>query len=296
MTATTQELIVKRHGVGRNGPSTFCVRHEIIYHARETVMRNVMSQLTVQAALFCALLAAVPTCCAQEPVVSPNSARGSHLTVDVKRVLSYGTDLNPLFEITLTYSFDNRKTIWIRGLGTVPATAELSYFLAAKELEFREGPKGTHLVTVPLTPTFFPAASGPQFPGISDFHNPGPKRTSNKSLDDVTTAILAALKDFANIPPKSCPIPFEDNCLLTAWVTVSTVPKPLEGQVAVMITFIPLESATKAGAKTRITVALEERESLIGSGLWHEASDPVRNAAKDKLARLSDELDKLVRK
>ncbi len=58
-------------------------------------------------------------------------------------------------------------------------------------------------------------------------------------------AILAALKDFGNIPPKSCPTPFEDNCLLTAWITLPNVPKPLVGQMAVMVTFIPIESTMK---------------------------------------------------
>ena len=48
--------------------------------------------------------------------------------------------------------------------------------------------------------------------------------------------------------------------------------------------------------RTRITISPEARESLIGSSVWHEATDPVRDAAKGKLSKLSDDLDKLALK
>jgi hypothetical protein len=256
-------------------------------------MKYTLWQFTLQTAALGVMLGTASTCCAQQPAVPANSARGPHFAVDVKRALSYGSDANPLYELTIAYSFDDEKTLWIRGLGTVPAKAELVYFSSAKEVEFRETPKGPHLVSVPIRATFFPAASGPQFPSVSDFHNPGAKQTSHKPLADVTTTLLAALTDFGNGPPRSCPL-FEDNCLLTAWTSLPLAGRYLQGQVAVMITFIPVESTAPGGPKTQIIVAPEERETLIGSGVWHEASEPVRVAAKEKLTKLADVVNKLV--
>lgn len=235
-------------------------------------------------------------CCAQDAVVSSNSAHSSHFKVEVTRVVSYGSDVLPLFEVTLTYSFDSQQTVWLKGLGVLPAKATLSYFATTKELEFRDSPRGGSLVAIPLRSTFFPAIAGPIFPAISDFHNPGPKRVSVKSLEEITKAVLDALGAVANLPPKSCPAPWEDNCLITAWITLPNVSKPLEGQVAIMITFVPKETRGKAGPQTTITLALEERQTLVGSGIWHEAGDAVRNAAKEKLSKLLDELDTLASK
>jgi len=109
----------------------------------------------------------VPLAAAQERTGGANPARVLVRTV-VKVLLSPDV---PGYAIAYEYDFPNRQSVYIKGVGTVPAHGVFRFVTADKELEFRDGPAGRVLKTVPLQETTVVASKPPRLdlPSIDDF-------------------------------------------------------------------------------------------------------------------------------
>lgn len=107
---------------------------------------------------------------------SDSSASVSARKVDVKSVVKVLIAKDtPGYLIAYEYDFPERGSVYIAHLGTVPAKGSFRYVSTEKLLEFRDGPDGEILVSVPLLETVIVAAKPPlmrmpdekQFPDAS---------------------------------------------------------------------------------------------------------------------------------
>jgi hypothetical protein len=101
--------------------------------------------------------------------LQPNATAGK---IDIKSVVKVLTGKDTLgYSIAYEYEFPQRASVYIEHLGTVPAKGHFRYISMDKQLEFREGPKGNTLATVPLQETIIVAAKPPlmEMPDESEF-------------------------------------------------------------------------------------------------------------------------------
>jgi hypothetical protein len=85
--------------------------------------------------------------------------------VDVKSVVKvFLAKDTPGYSIAYEYDFPQRRSVYIRGFGTVPGRGSFRYLTAGTLLEFRDSPTGEVLARVPLQETVIVAARPPLLP------------------------------------------------------------------------------------------------------------------------------------
>jgi len=77
----------------------------------------------------------------------------------------------PGYSIAYEYDFPQRRSVYIKGFGTVPAKGSFRYLTPDTQLEFRDSPAGQVLARVPLQQTIIVAAKPPLLPTpeVKDF-------------------------------------------------------------------------------------------------------------------------------
>src|SRR5262249_25895385 len=90
----------------------------------------------------------------QEPALETNKAHGANYEVNVTSVVEKSTlESKVVYEITYSYEFRGRNTVYVRGLGTIPAKGNFSYLTSDLQLEFLESATGPVLAAVQLEET-----------------------------------------------------------------------------------------------------------------------------------------------
>ncbi len=92
--------------------------------------------------------------------------------VDIRSAVKVfvGTD-TPALRVVYRYDFRDRQTVYINGLGMVPAHGEFEYLTREPSLQVRDAPGGALLAEVPLKETIVVAARAPlnRVPAEKDF-------------------------------------------------------------------------------------------------------------------------------
>ena len=91
-----------------------------------------------------------------EPVVAPgvNGAKGEHFDVKVERVLGNKLPGREIaYDVAYQYSFDDRDSVFIQGLGLVPASGSFRYTASTPELKFLSARDGSPILEVALAQT-----------------------------------------------------------------------------------------------------------------------------------------------
>jgi hypothetical protein len=84
-----------------------------------------------------------------------NKAQGPNYSVNVSKVLERTTAENTVvYQISYSYDFKERKSVYVKGLGTVLPKGQFSYMVPEPLLEFRESLSGPVITTVQLEETF----------------------------------------------------------------------------------------------------------------------------------------------
>jgi hypothetical protein len=99
------------------------------------------SALPTLIGLVACVLAALP---------SPARAQSSTARVKVSTLVEVPAPEGPLYRVTYQYEFPERDTVFIDGIGTMPAHGELTYLLSAKSVRFLDAFGGRLLHTEPL--------------------------------------------------------------------------------------------------------------------------------------------------
>jgi hypothetical protein len=117
-----------------------------------------------------------PTFAQNTPVssitVSTNNATGPRVYVQVDSVSKvFIAKDSPAYLISYNYAFGYYSTVYLQGLGAVPAKGSFVHLVKDLQLDFRDSLDGPRIVTVPLQPTVIVAAKPPlnEVPGENQF-------------------------------------------------------------------------------------------------------------------------------
>jgi hypothetical protein len=198
--------------------------------------------------------------------------------VDVKSVVKiFIAKDTPGYSIVYDYEFPQRSSVFVEHLGTVPAKGSFRYISTDKQLEFRDGPGGDVLATVPLQETVIVAAKPPlmEVPDESQF--PAAFREliwdSSNSLHERANTVLG--KFFRYDPRNDKGVVY----LRTTFtpLPLGSVPDGVTAQVALLLSFIDRPEAGKYSFRI---------QSLVREGRTH--SDEFRPTSNPAVIRSAD--------
>jgi hypothetical protein len=225
-------------------------------------------------------LAAAQETTGDRRLASPDSQSGSVLIRTAVKVF-LAPDV-PGYAIAYEYDFPQRQSVYIKGIGTVPAHGLFRFLTADKELEFRDGPTGRVLKTVPLKETTVVASKPPRLdlPAIDDF--PRDFQTfvwdSRNALQERAQIVLGKYFHLATGP--DCRNEADMESMRTTFVPLdlkNTVPGAT-AQVALLVSF---------PCKPRSDKYSFQVKSRVMEGRTH--SDEARSTRNSDILNLSDE-------
>jgi hypothetical protein len=215
--------------------------------------------------------------------------------VNVVKAVPRGTTERPIFDLQLSYAFPQRSNVWLQGIGTVPASGQLTYTLRLADVVFAESEKGKILATVPVKPTEIQ-----QTPALGDPYAStslgtgwildGEPIKSPIGREEAWNFIERGLRDVYNqyTAPTPCR-PDDQGCLLTEWTSITKPAEWLQGEMAVMVTYAQVSSKPLT---TSMKVYYLPRQAPIGEKVrWDYKVDfEIRKIAVDKVAALRTRL------
>ncbi len=209
-----------------------------------------------------------------------NKAQGSNYSVNVSSVIEKTTPENKVvYQISYSYEFKGRSSIYVKGLGTVPAKGQFSYMASEPRLEFKKSATGQVIAVVQLEETFRSQGSdSTEFPEESRF----PTFFRSNTWTPPATFPLAAV----NVIQKYFPSGYnarqtgQVNYLVTTYRNLQ-VPNPnndsiiqnLRSQIAIIVS----QPYDPAGNKFTYHIQFVARDRPRLSTTWRYGDD--RNAA-----------------
>lgn len=196
------------------------------------------------------------------PAQSGSLPQGVSLTFE--RAIPRGGEKRPRYDLRFTYRFEKRSTVWLQGVGVVPASGNLELTLQGDKLVFQARRRGGVLASIPVKPTEVQQTP----PTGSPYASTAP---GEKWLQD-GAAIVAPIPPEQSwnllaeklqetygkyVGPTPCR-PDDGGCLLTQWTTLTAPNDILQVQMAVMIVF------ANAGGKASFKIYYQGRQALIG--------------------------------
>jgi len=239
--------------------------------------------------LFATLAIVVDARCFGE--VNKFTSPGSDVTVVVAD--PHGSTRNPVFDVKISYKFDAMRSVWLQGVGKLPASGEVSYVLRGSWLAFFDKKNGNRLASVKVA-----AIGVKQSPALGD---PYPSTAQGWSavhplsvaIDEVgawdsfkKTLDTVYSREMGSTPCR----PDDDGCLLTQWTSITAPADLMQMQMAVMMTY--RESTTQGGHALSVKIFYMLRQAPIGEGLhWdYQVDDSTRQVGLARLKKLQDAL------
>jgi hypothetical protein len=247
-------------------------------------VQNILAQFIIASAF------ALSTTATGGDATLPAGAR-----VNVVKAVPRGTTERPIIDLRLSYAFPQRSNVWLQGIGTVPASGELSYTLRLADVVFAESEKGKILASVPVKPTEIqqtPALGDPYASTSLDagWLLDGEPITAAIETKGAWNFIERSLRDVYNgyTGPTPCR-PDDQGCLLTQWTSITKPMEWLQGEMAVMVTYAKLSNKPPT---TSLKVYYLLRQAPIGQkGHWDYKVDPeIRKIALNKIVALRTRL------
>lgn len=249
-------------------------------------------RLAVVACCAALYLMFAPLCHALPPKPQQTNVSGGYkYFVEVRSVI----DRSPadggkvLYEIKYRYEFGGLESVYVTGLGIVPAKRdEVTYLTEEKKLEFRESAGGEVLVTVPLRVTVATqGGGGPELPQENLFSEAALSGAwgQRNSFSDHAHGILQRYFSFGIQAYQRGAVSY----YLTTYRTLSIPGGNLRGQVAVMVS--QPYSAGGGGTGYRVQYVVRDRPRL--SNTWRyggEVSENTKTVAAAFIKTLVAEL------
>jgi hypothetical protein len=171
------------------------------------------------------------------------SAPGVDVTAN--SVVRIGTTEPALMEIDLAYSFAGKDSVWLQGIGQVPATGTFHYCINSRQIVFRTAKKGKEIARVPLSQTGFHAAppDGEPFPSTASTESSwlpdGAPLSLNKALPKGTIALINGFRDNAPAPGVlAIPCRIDDEgCIVTHWSSITSPTANVKVELSVMVIY-----------------------------------------------------------
>lgn len=205
---------------------------------------------------------------------APNTAKVD-LTSVVKVLLAKDA---PGFSIAYDYNFPQRSSVYLKGLGMVPASGSFRYLTTDTNVEFRDAPGGAILASVPLQETVVVASKPPLLLTPQNGEFPDSAQTfiwdSSNPLQERAEAVLN--KYFHYTPSTDCR---EMAYLRTTFtpLDLKDVGPGVKAEVALLISY----PCTPSGGKYPFQI-----KSLVMEGRSH--SDDFRVTSDPSIVRSAD--------
>jgi hypothetical protein len=200
--------------------------------------------------------------------------------VDVRTVVKvFLAKDTPGYSIAYEYNFPQRRSVYIKGFGTVPAKGGFRYLTADTQLEFRESPEGKVLARVPLEQTVVVAAKPPllPIPQVADFPEDSQMFDWESSQSLQKRADLVLNKYFHFAPNSDCEKGMTYVRTTYTPLELKNVPAGVTAQVALLFS---LPCNTDAGKYTF------QVKSRVMEGRTH--SDDFRPTKDPDIVRAAD--------
>jgi hypothetical protein len=189
--------------------------------------------------------------------------------VDITSAVPLRGGDKPLFEIEMKYAFDGRNTVWLEGIGDLPAVGAIHYVVQDHTLIFREAKNGKIMATVP-----FERTDTPQGPDMGNPFPPSIIQGVGWRQDLPTMVLPATAPQVALMLPdilgnKARPQlsftpcrPDDEGCILSEWVPITSPSEYMQVQIGLMLI---LSSSPGHPGETKIKVYYVGRQGLLGS-------------------------------
>jgi hypothetical protein len=217
--------------------------------------------------LVLAILSQEPqTILALAPELRPadqNQGPNQQRPVRLLRVIKQRDSGSDLFQVSYDYDFRGRRTVYIKNLGVMPASGQLSYLTTDPILDFKESADGVSLATVSVEETNISmAADSTELPREADFSK-GLVDGPTMPLENIASAIVEVVQ--RHFPSGYRPNQVGD--VLHYVTTYRTLPirnSNLRSQIAVDVSQPYLTVGDRA--RLRVQVAIRDRPRL--SDTW----------------------------
>jgi hypothetical protein len=221
--------------------------------------------------VLCAVVLCFPVNAEDDPL--PPGA-----SVTISSALPRGTAEEPVFELKLSYGFDKRSTVWLQGVGAVPASGELRYTLRGASVVFTEDKGGPTLASVLVAPTEIrqtPPQGNPYASTAAGWLLDGARIVAPVPIERAWNFLEQSLRDTYGVyvAPTPCR-PDDSGCLLTQWTTITRPSDWTQAQMAVMIVY-----ADDASKQSSLKVYYIARQAPVGDKVnWDDKIDEQTRA------------------
>jgi hypothetical protein len=211
--------------------------------------------------------------------------------VTITRAVPRGNARTPIFDVQLSYSFKQRPTVWLRGIGLLPGEGKVEYTIRGTELVFSDREKGQTLARVPVKATEIEQtpATGDTYASTviaSGWTLDAAPVLAPVSLAQAPSLLLQRLSDTYGqyAGPTPCR-PDDQGCLLTQWISITPPAAWTQAQMAVMMTYTGEPSRTRT---TSIRIYYQARQAPVGEKEhWdYKIDTSIRQAVLDRVASL----------
>lgn len=191
------------------------------------------------------------------------------------------------FEVTISYDFPGRQTVWLQGIGSLPSKGRLSYDVRGRRIEFRTAKGGVLLGYRTITSYSQTPETGSLYPPTTQFGGPQlPVLVLPLALPQATAFVMNLLGNEGEpfrLSFTACR-PDDDGCIVSQWTTITNPTEHMQAQISVMLTYAADRSNRGA---TVIKVFYVGRQAYRGGSEWSSSlNDSVRSSLEDRVAIL----------
>jgi hypothetical protein len=168
-----------------------------------------------------------------------NHASGNGWKIDVLEAKQLGSSG---YAVQISYSFANRQNVWLRGIGVVSPSGELTYFVRGRALEFRTKKNGAVLANVQIKATVIEQSlpDSERYPPITEGGNvkwseDSPDLIFHSQLQVIPQQLAEALKEL-NTLPTPCH-QYDEGCLLIPWTRITPPAANIQAQISLQLIF-----------------------------------------------------------
>lgn len=236
-----------------------------------------MTRLTtrlLRIALIVGALGLIPV--SVSPQAQRIEAQGEGYLVTVLSVVStQDSEGRTLYNVSYSYKFSDRASVYVDGLGTLPASGMFKYLTALPRLTFRESAGGPLLVTIPLKETIKSmGGGGVEFPPASSFAA-APSRYGEWSSSTSFARHAMRVLDKYFVSGYEA-FPCDDRQCYRTTFRVIPLPRNRKVKVAVIISRPSPESGVPDSFRLQYRAYQK-----TGSGLWDEEIEEAPRTALD---------------
>jgi hypothetical protein len=195
--------------------------------------------------------------------------------------------------VELSWSFANRTSVWLEGIGTVPAVGQLKYSTATTMAHFKSAKGGAELAMVPLSAAG--SIQGP--PGGAPF----PPTIGNLWTLDATpiqggvalpAGVLSLAKELgSDTPPDLKGLnmtpcrPDDEGCIVSEWTRISAPGANIQVDLSLMITYVPV-TVTKNGKRQQgeqVKLFYTARQAFLTGSQFTDLSEQSKSLRDERI-------------